>query len=97
MKERIDGQAHIKNRFHSEMGLRVGIIIQEKGTTHDGNTARRFFENSTKSADISGINELIISRCAVILKTLSCGYAVNVNAFKDYALDTTRLYVKEYP
>lgn len=98
VKERINArEEHIKNRFHSEMGLRVGIIIQGKGTTHDGNTARRFFENPSKSADITGINNLIISRCAVILKTLSCGYAVNVSAFKNYALDTAHLYVKEYP
>lgn len=55
-------EAYIKNRFHSEMGLRVGIIIQGKGTTHDGNTTRRFFENSVKSAHITGINEQIISR-----------------------------------
>lgn len=97
-KTQIDArQTYIKHRFHSEMGLPVGIIIQGKGNTHDGNMARRFFENSTKSADITGISELIISRCAVILKTLSCEYAVNANAFKQYALDTARLYVNEYP
>lgn len=63
VKDQIDArEAHIKNRFHSEMGLRVGIVIQGKGTTHDGNTACRFFENSIKSADITGINEQIISR-----------------------------------
>jgi hypothetical protein len=79
------------------MGLPVGIVIQGKGTTHDGNLACRFFENPTKSAEITLINEVLISRCAVILKTLSCGYAINASAFKNYALDTARLYVKEYP
>lgn len=90
-KAQIDAkQTYIKHRFHSEMGLPVGIIIQGRDT-HDGNMARRFFEISIKSADITGINEVLISRCAVILKTLSCGYAVNASVFKQYALDTARL------
>lgn len=74
----------------------IGVVLQGKGTTHDGNTARRFFENTTLSAEITGINEVLISRCATILKVLSCGSAVNANAFKTYAIDTARLYVSEY-
>lgn len=82
--------------FRSKMGLLIGVILQGKGTTHDGNTARRFFENTALSAEITGINEVLISRCATILKVLSCGFAVNADVFKTYAIDTARLYVSEY-
>lgn len=82
--------------FRSKMGLLIGVVLQGKGTTHDGNTARRFFENTTLSAEITGINEVLISRCATILKVLSCGFAINADAFKTYAIDTARLYVSEY-
>lgn len=82
--------------FRSKIGLLIGVVLQGKGTTHDGNTARRFFENTTLSAEITGINEVLISRCATIIKVLSCGTAVNADAFKTYAIDTARLYVSEY-
>nr|XP_042898632.1 uncharacterized protein LOC122269457 [Parasteatoda tepidariorum] len=78
------------------MGLPVGIIIQGKGTTHDGNLARRFFENSKKSSEITGLNENLISMCNTILKALSSGYAVDSSKFYNYSLELANLYVNEY-
>ncbi|EFN86089.1 hypothetical protein EAI_00120, partial [Harpegnathos saltator] len=86
----------LQTDFRSKMGLLIGLVLQGKGSTHDGNTARKFFENVTLSAEITGISETLISRCATILKVLSCGFAVNVDAFRTYALETARLYVSMY-
>lgn len=57
---------------------------------------RRFFENATLSAEITGISEALISRCATILKVLSCGFAINADALRTYAIDTACLYVSKY-
>lgn len=59
--------------------------------------ARRFFANSSLSSEITGIDEELIKRFAVILRTLSCGYAINVQAFEDYALEAAKMYVAKYP
>ena len=44
----------IETRFLNELSLRVDFPKQGFGTTNDGNTARRFFENQSKSAEITG-------------------------------------------
>ena len=84
--------------FRQEMGL---IIDQPKpggfGSTNDGNTARRFFKEPNISATITGIDEELIRRFSIILRVISSGFAVNVDAFDKYALETANLYVKLYP
>ena len=44
----------IQTRFLNELSLRVDFSKQGCVTTNDGNTARRFFENQSKSAEIKG-------------------------------------------
>jgi hypothetical protein len=69
------------------MGLLVDIPKSgDSGTTNDGNTARRIFAAASQSSSIIGISEDLIKRFGVILRTLSCGYAIDVEAFKEYAL-----------
>lgn len=87
---------NIQERFRKEMGLLFDIPKPGFGTTNDGNCARRFFANPTLSSDITGVNEELIKRFSVILRTLSCGYQVNSEAFESYSLDTAKLFVKEY-
>lgn len=88
----------IQNDFREKIGLLVDIPKSGgSGTTNDGNTARRFFKDPSLSASITGIDEKLIKRCCVVLRTLSTGYAVNPEAFKKYALETAKLYVEKYP
>jgi len=68
-----------------------------KGTTNDGNTARRFFKNCEKSSEITGVDLNLIKRFGTILKSMASGYEININAFKQYTMDTAKLYVKLYP
>lgn len=86
----------IINKFRTEMGLLVDVVKPGSGTTNDGNTSRRFFENSKKSSEITGVDEALIHRFSVILDVMSSGYSLNIGAFKKYALDTADLYVKLY-
>lgn len=86
----------IIDRLRKEMDLLVDIPKPGCGTTNDGNTARRFFQQQTLASEITGIDEDLIKRFAVILTTMSCGFAVNVEAFRMYAMDTAKLYIQLY-
>jgi hypothetical protein len=79
------------------MGLLVDVSKPGgSGTTNDGNTARRLFSDPALSAGITGLDETLIHRFAIILQTISCGFAVNAAAFDDYAMDTARLFMSLY-
>ena len=69
---------------------------QGSGKTNDGNTARRFFSEINKTTKITGLNEELIKRFAVILQAISCSEAIDVKEFGKYALETARLFVHEY-
>lgn len=54
------------------------------GTTNDCNTARHFFKDPSHTNNITGLSEMLISTCAVILQTLPHGYTGNLEAFNQY-------------
>lgn len=66
------------------------------GSTNDGNTARRFFENYEESALITGLNKDLIYRFYIILQTISSGFAIDTHKFREYTLDTAREFVRLY-
>ena len=49
----------IQDRFLKELGLKVDFPKCGFGSSNNGNTVLRFFENHAKSAEITGINCLI--------------------------------------
>lgn len=59
-----------------------------KGTTNDGNTARRFFKNAELTSAITNVDLQLIKRFGVILKTMSRSYDINLEKFEDYTLET---------
>lgn len=71
----------IQEAFKREMGLLIGILKPGYGNTNDGNTARRFLANPEVSSRITGIDLNLISRFAVIVKTLSCHFKINSSRF----------------
>lgn len=89
---------HVQAEFREKLGL---IVDKPKsggsGTSNDGNTARRFFSNSEISAKIIGIKKELIDRCWTILQCLNSGYNINKTKFNDFALETARQLVAEYP
>jgi len=87
----------IQERFREETGLLIDIVKQGHGTTNDGNTARRFFEEPEITADITGIDKELISKFNVLLAVISCGTQVNTEAFRACALETAELFVQKYP
>lgn len=76
------------------MGLTVDQPKPGFSSSNDGNTARRFFQNSSKSCKITGVDINMINRFHVILQVISSSHDINVHKFKKYTLDTARLLVK---
>lgn len=87
----------IQIAFKDKMGLKVDFVLQGKGTTNDGNTARRFFRNYELTAEITKFDVRLLKRFAVILQTMASGKRINVAAFSLYARETATLYVEVYP
>ncbi|XP_043462104.1 uncharacterized protein LOC122498448 [Leptopilina heterotoma] len=46
--------------------------------------------------DITGVDEELIRSFATILKTISSGFSINIDAFEKYCSKTAELYVKKY-
>lgn len=86
----------IQAAFKKELHLDVDKPKQGFGSSNDGNTARRFFENTQISSRILGLDENIMKRFHIILQVLSSGFAVNVTAFKQYSLETAEMFVTLY-
>ncbi len=67
----------IQERFRLETGLLVDMPKANFGNTNDGNTSRRFFENTELAADITGINHELIQRFKTLLEAISSGHKMN--------------------
>ena len=74
----------IQDAFKAEMGLLIDVPKSGSGTTTDGNTCRRFFQNPSKTADILKIDEDLVRRLSVILQTLNSGFDIDCKAFREY-------------
>lgn len=90
-------KSRIQAAFKKELHLIIDKPKQGSGSSNDGNTARRFFDNIPVSAKILGVNENIMKRFHTILQVISSGFAVNVNAFKEFCLQTAEIFVSLYP
>lgn len=87
----------VQRQFREKLGLIVDKPKPGSGTSNDGNSARKFFENTDISSTITGIKKELIERCGTILKTLSCGHKINIEKFGEFALETARQIVNFYP
>lgn len=87
----------IQMAFRTRTGLLIDVVKQGKGTSNDGNTARKFFSNPELSAAITGLDENLITRFGVLLQTIASGKKINVSEFESYSLKTAELYISLYP
>ncbi|XP_003738064.1 uncharacterized protein LOC100897229, partial [Galendromus occidentalis] len=86
----------IQEQFKARLSPRVDQPRQGFGNTNDENTARRFFEKSAESASILGLDEGVIKRFRVILKTLSSKFDIDVDNFGEYARETKEVVQDRY-
>lgn len=71
-------------------------FVSGSGTTNDGNTARKFFSDPSKTAAITGLDSSLIQRFQTLLRVIACGEAINVDAFENFARLTAEKYVELY-
>ncbi|XP_065679128.1 uncharacterized protein LOC136093881 [Hydra vulgaris] len=87
----------IQVAFQNEMGLVVDQPCSGgAGTSNDGNTARRVFQQAEKSAEIMGVSPVLIRRLHSILSVMSSGFDIEPNKFKKYCFETAELYTQLY-
>ncbi|KAL2740926.1 hypothetical protein V1478_001067 [Vespula squamosa] len=82
------------------LNLQFGFIIDKKKAdfkNSDESAARCFFENSTTSALITGVDRILLKRFCVILQALSSNHKINNRKFHDYAVKTAKRLVRLYP
>ncbi|CAH0550930.1 unnamed protein product [Brassicogethes aeneus] len=94
--EMLERKQQIINNFKKELGILIDQPKPGSGSTNTGNTARIFFRNYQKSAEITGINLELLRRFYIILQVISCGFEVDVEKFKIYTTNTAKLYVSLY-
>ena len=87
----------IQELFRSQLGLKVDQPKPGYGTSNDGNTARRAFNDETKFSKICGLDENLIHRFHIILIALSSGLPIDPKKFGPYCLDTAKLCIELYP
>ncbi|KAB0803765.1 hypothetical protein PPYR_00735 [Photinus pyralis] len=87
----------IQQKFKQQMGLLVDVVKQGFGTTNDGNTARRFFREYEKSAEITNLDQNLLKRFADILQVISSGCAIKIEKFRIYCRQTAEFMVHLYP
>lgn len=92
-----DRKRFIQREFRKVTGLLVDLPKPGYGNTNVGNSARRFFSNPEQSSRITGVNQELIKRFSIILKTLASGHKINIEIFKSYCEETAYLYTRLYP
>ncbi|XP_033228130.1 uncharacterized protein LOC117179974 [Belonocnema kinseyi] len=94
------GAAH--TRICKEFKERTGLIIDQPrhgtGNSNSGNTARRFFADPDRAAEITGVNkELIVGFSQIWQMLTSSSTKVPPMFFNKFAFETAQLYVSLYP
>src|SRR5699024_9905130 len=87
----------VQDGFQDKLGLKVDCVKQGKGTTNDGNTSRKFFQNPKITAEITEIDKNLIQRLATILEVICCQSHTNAQKFGIYAKETAGLAISLYP
>jgi hypothetical protein len=69
-------------------GIKVDLVRQGIGSSNDGNTSRRFFENAGVVAELTGIDRDLIHRFSMILQAINSSAIIDAEKFGEYC-DTT--------
>lgn len=72
------------------------MVKQGFGTSNDGNTFRRFFADPKITADITGIDEELISRFSTILQVINCREDIDPGKYDSYAYKTAKIFIEKY-
>lgn len=91
-----------KKRVQAILWERLGLIVDRpkpggSGTTNDGNTARRAFENPALLAECLDLHFGLLKNIQTILIALSCHMPIDSARFDVLCSRTAEIYVENYP
>ena len=66
------------------------------GSSNDGNTARRAFQDEKAFAEITGVSQELMHILHIILQVMACGHNISSAEFGLYCDQTAEMYVAEY-
>lgn len=96
-KEKVkDIKQSIQDVFRLKKGLLLSVVKVGAGTTNDGNTARRFFNEAEFAAEKTRVDVRLTNRFRVIIGALPSAEDVDVDKFERYCRATADLYKELY-
>lgn len=93
---RKEEKTRIQNEFKKQ-GLIIDKPLHGYGSSNDGNTARRFFEDPETTSEITGLDKNLIRRFKIILSVINCKKPINAEKFKSFTDETQTLIWTLYP
>jgi len=88
----------MQDKFLEELGLQVDKPkVGGFGSTNDGNTSRRAFNDHAKFFEITGVDKDLIYNLKIILICLSCQLSLNLKSFEIFCFQTAKIITEKYP
>lgn len=96
-KLRKEEKKRIQIEFKEQLGLIIDKPLHGYGSSNDGNTARRFFENPEITSAITGIDIDILKRYKILLTVINSKKQINIEKFESFTKETKELLNIMYP
>lgn len=87
---RASEKSRIQEEFKELTGLNIDKPLSGYGSTNDGNTSRRVFQDYEITSQITGIDAEVLLRFHIILTALNSKYQINAKKFGVYASETSQ-------
>lgn len=91
-----DNKQILQAEFIRRLNLRVEEPRATGGTSTTGNVARRAFASYEITADILGLDPILIKNVGLMLDAVSSHYAINIEEYERLAEETYNIYVTKY-
>lgn len=95
-QQKDEEKKRIQSELFQRLGIKVDLVKQGMGTSNDGNTSRRFFNNADIVAEVTRVDKELIHRFGIILQTINSSALVDSDKFGSYCYQTAELYVSLY-
>ena len=87
----------IIDKLQDQLGVLVDMPGTNGGSTTNGNTIRRCFEEPRLLTDVLGLSFELVNGIIVVWRTLRCSDPLDANRFKKYCMKLVKLYELEVP
>lgn len=87
----------VRDRLYNAFKIRVDQVIQGKGTSNNGNLARKFLDRPEDFAKALDIDEQLVSNLATIIKVYRSALEIEVDELQKFSNLTYKLHYLRYP